>query len=170
MPMVMAPAVPTRSACKTVESPSHSARSCAIPASERTAQSMLDTEVPVHRAGAAAIEPLIECCKHFAKENLYTSADILKLEIRGRRVIHDLMDIFWESVESLLRESLPHTTKTYPGKIYNLISENYRRVFEKRLRDDPLNQKYYKAQLVTDYIAGMTDPFACRLHNDLTNG
>jgi dGTPase len=63
----------------------------------------------------------------------------------------------------------PSGTKKYPDKIYQLISDNYRRVFLKRLKLDPSNEKYHKLQLVTDYVAGMTDTFACRLHKDLTN-
>jgi dGTPase len=114
--------------------------------------------------------PLVRACKTFGSKYLYTYSDILKLEIRGRRVIHDLMDLFWEAVENLDAASVPPKTKDYPGKLYHLISDNYRRVFEKRLRDGQENAKYCKLQLVTDYIAGMTDPFACRLHKDLING
>lgn len=111
----------------------------------------------------------VEACKKYAREYLYTSSDILKLEIRGRRVIHDLMDLFWESVCDLSSGSFPVSTKQYPGKIYLLISENYRHVFEKRLKKGAEHPKYCKLQLVTDYLAGMTDPFACRLHRELTN-
>ena len=46
----------------------------------------------------------IRACKDVLKENLYTAPEILKLEIRGRRVIHDLMDLFWEAVEAVLRD------------------------------------------------------------------
>jgi len=111
----------------------------------------------------------VKSCKDYAKKNLYTSPAILKLEISGRHVIHDLMDLLWESIKELSAESLPPRANTYPGKIYELISDNYRRVFEKNLKNDSQNSKYYKLQLVTDYIAGMTDSFACRLHKDLTN-
>jgi dGTPase len=111
----------------------------------------------------------VEACKDFARENLYTSPDILKLEIRGRRVIHDLMDLFWESVRDLSASSFPISTKKYSGKIYHLISQNYRDVFEERLRKREEHPTYCKLQLITDYLAGMTDPFACRLHRELTN-
>ena len=114
--------------------------------------------------------PLILACKEYARKNLYTSQEILKLEVRGRHVIRDLMDLFWEAVEKMSPSSIPISTKTYEGKIYHLISDNYRRVFETRLKEDLEHPTYYKLQLVTDYIAGMTDPFACRLHKDLTNG
>jgi dGTPase len=113
---------------------------------------------------------LVDACKKFARNHLYSSPDILKLEVRGRRVIHDLMDLFWEAVKDIEERSLPVGTKKYPGKLYNLISDNYRRVFEKRLNDALEHPTYCKLQLVTDYVAGMTDPFACQLHRDLTNG
>lgn len=113
--------------------------------------------------------PLIKACMDYAKKHLYTSTEILKLEVRGRHVIHDLMDLFWEAVEELTPNSIPPSTRSYPGKLYHLISVNYRRVFEERLKTDEEHSRYYKFQLVTDYIAGMTDPFACRLHKELTN-
>src|SRR6267154_477349 len=119
---------------------------------------------------ASTAKSLVEACKEFARNHLYSSSEILKLEVRGRRVIHDLMDLFWEAVKDVDRRSLPVGTKKYPGKLYNLISDNYRRVFEKRLNDELEHPIYCKMQLVTDYIAGMTDPFACQLHRDLTNG
>jgi dGTPase len=119
---------------------------------------------------ASEAKCLVEACKKFARNHLYSSSEILKLEVRGRRVIHDLMDLFWEAVKDIEKRSLPIGTKKYPGKLYNLISDNYRRVFEGRLNNELEHPTYCKLQLVTDYIAGMTDPFACQLHRDLTNG
>lgn len=134
---------------------------------EKIMEGVYDKELIIEDESEGRI--LVESCKAFARANLYTSPEILKLEIRGRRVIHDLMDLFFEGVEHLKPSSIPPSTKKYPGKIYNLISDNYRRVFEKRLSDDQEHHRYYKLQLVTDYIAGMTDPFACRLHQELGN-
>jgi dGTPase len=114
-------------------------------------------------------QPLVRACKSYARKHLYASPNILKLEIRGRRVIHELMDLLWEAVEDLTPAKLPPKTNRYPGKIYHLISDNYRRVFEKRLRAEKEHPKYCKLQLVADYVAGMTDTFACQLHRDLTN-
>jgi dGTPase len=31
-------------------------------------------------------------------------------------------------------------------------------------------ERYHRYQLVTDYVCGMTDTFAKRLHQELTNG
>jgi len=112
---------------------------------------------------------------HFSKDRilgpyLYTHPSILKLEIRGREVIHDLMDVFWEAMDEL---TLPAKTKEYSGKLYLLLSENYRHDLERRLNEgggEKSNQLYQKLQLITDQISGMTDTYICMLHKDLFNG
>jgi dGTPase len=113
-------------------------------------------------------KPMIDACKHVLKNDLYRHKDILRLEVRGRRVIHELLDLFWEGVSSHERGK-GLTTKSYGGKLFLLFSENYRRLFEKRLRDRKENHLYCRFQLLTDQISGMTDTYACRLHKDLTN-
>lgn len=83
----------------------------------------------------------------------------------GHGVIHDLMDIFWEGAQE--RDL---GTKTYSQKAYSLVSNNYRSVCEKALEKQELPERYHRLQLVTDYICGMTDTFACTLHKQLKNG
>ncbi|GAF95905.1 unnamed protein product, partial [marine sediment metagenome] len=110
-----------------------------------------------------------------AKQNLL-------LEVMARRVIHDLMDIFWEGASK--KQDNP---TRFEKEIYKLMSENYRTVFE-NAQNPPkvlneyravwnesrgktkLPENYCCMQLVTDYICGMTDTFACTLHRQLTNG
>ena len=85
----------------------------------------------------------------------------------GRLVIHDLMDLFWEAASTCDSSSVP---KTFAGKAYALLSANYRSVFEKALQRKEMPETYCRLQLVTDYVCGMTDTFACTLHKRLTNG
>jgi dGTPase len=113
-------------------------------------------------------KPLISASKSILRSALYTHSDILRLEVRGRRVIHDLLDLFWEAVSSY-DHAKAQTTKTYGGKIYLLSSPNYRRVFEARLRKKTECELYCRLQLVTDQVSGMTDTYCCRLHKDLSN-
>ena len=118
----------------------------------------------------AETSTLIEVIKKkILRPFLYTSPSILKLEILGRKVIHDLMTFFWEAASGASGEV---KTDEYSGKLYLLISENYRRVFEKRLLDKERKEpeKYIRLQLVADHVAGMTDTYACHLHKELTNG
>jgi dGTPase len=110
----------------------------------------------------------VNACKELLRDRVFCNDEVLRLELRGRQVIHDLMKLFWEGAETYLNDRKTHT-KTYGGKLYLLISGNYRELFEQRLKAGE-DQVYCAVQLVTDYIAGMTDGFACKLHQDLMNG
>jgi dGTPase len=113
--------------------------------------------------------PLIEGSKSILRSSLYRHSDILRLEVRGRQVIHDLLDLFWEAV-SEYENGKPPTPKTYGGKLYLLLSSNYARLFENRHRKRRENPSYCRLQLAVDHVSGMTDTYSCRLHKDLTNG
>jgi len=110
----------------------------------------------------------VSACKDLLRDRVFRNDEVLRLEVRGRQVIHDLMRLFWEGAQSYLEDRKTHT-KTYGGKLYLLISENYRELFQQRLAAGE-DKTYCAVQLVTDYIAGMTDGFACKLHQDLMNG
>jgi dGTPase len=112
---------------------------------------------------------LVSACKALLGERVFRQDEVLRLEVLGRRVIHDLMDLFWEGVS--LRLTTPEVkTDTYAGKLYLLIADSYRFIFEKRLNATPEDGTYLGLQLLTDYISGMTDGFASRLHEGLVNG
>jgi dGTPase len=125
---------------------------------------------------------LIKACKKVGANHIYRADQNLKKEVMARRVIHDLMDIFWEGASKKQEERT-----RFEGETYNLMSENYRTVFEKIAElpkplskysnvysnsrgQEKLPENYCCMQLVTDYICGMTDTFATTLHRELTNG
>jgi dGTPase len=112
--------------------------------------------------------PLVKYLKKIGRDRVYCTSPTLKLELMGRKVIGDLMDIFWEGAKYMPREGAPKT-RGFPGKVAALLSENYRRVFQNSVKRD-LPEQYFRFQLVTDYVCGMTDSFAKRLHGELTNG
>jgi len=118
---------------------------------------------------ACEAKSFVEACKSVARKSVYSSKDVLRLELMGRRIIHDLMDVFWEGAAVGDSDLEP---KTYPGKAYRLISANYRHVFEKEkvALSEAQDWQYHRAQLVVDYVAGMTDTFALALHKRLFNG
>lgn len=110
---------------------------------------------------------LIAACKSIGRKYVYSSAQTLRLELLGRRVIHDLMDLFWEGVSA---QDGSGKASGFAAKIYALLSRNYRTVFEQSIQDSALPKDYHRFQLVTDYVCGMTDTFACKLHSELTHG
>ena len=108
---------------------------------------------------------LIEACKKIGQKYIYRSKETLKLELMGRQVIHDLMDIFWEGTSRGSKDE-----KGFSRKIFDLTSRNYRVVYKETKKKDVFPDRYHCMQLMTDYICGMTDTFACSLHKRLTNG
>src|SRR5262249_26373236 len=90
----------------------------------------------------------VEACKQFARKNVYTNKETLRLEVMGRHVIHDLMDIFWEGASDSGRGE---TVKEFPGKIHGIMSSNYRVVYNNAL-EAGFPPIYCQRQLLTDYI------------------
>jgi len=114
--------------------------------------------------------PLVDKLKEIGRGQVYCTSSNLKLELMGRHVICDLMDVFWEGAQSLPANK-PPKTKDFAGKAGALLSENYRRVFQESVRSQPgTPEPYHRLQLVTDHVCGMTDSFAKRLHSELFNG
>lgn len=112
---------------------------------------------------------LVNACKTLLLDTVFRDEDVLRLEVRGRRVLHELMDLFWEGVRDHIDDSTVGTN-TYARELYQLIAGGYRTQFEKRMAEAPVDAEYLGLQLVTDFVSGMTDGYACRLHSDLTNG
>jgi dGTPase len=95
---------------------------------------------------------------------VYNAKETLRLELLGRNVIRFLLDTFWQAERS-------KKSKTFPAKIYHLLSQNYRTVFENPIPEEKdLPEKYRKMLLMTDYICGMTDSFALNLRRELQHG
>jgi dGTPase len=60
--------------------------------------------------------------------------------------------------------------KTKEGKIYSLISQDYKDIYQNSIEDikDEKNKAYYKLLLITDFVSGMTDGYALDLYKKLT--
>lgn len=113
---------------------------------------------------------LVKVLKKIGRTRVYCTPSNLKLELMGRRVICDLMDVFWEGAQALPTNEAPKA-KTFSGKAGALLSENYRRVFQESIiTGSSMPESYLRLQLVTDHVCGMTDSFAKRLHAELMNG
>ncbi len=74
------------------------------------------------------------------------------------------MDIFWEGALKGSKDK-----KGFARKIFDLTSRNYHVVYKEAIKGE-FPDKYCSMQLMTDYICGMTDTFACTLHKQLING
>lgn len=95
----------------------------------------------------------------------YNNAEVLKLEIIGKRVITTLLDLF---IKAILCEDYKKSKKEC-GKLYSLISSSFKFIqhIDKNNNYNENLDDYSKIQLVIDYISGMTDSYALNLHNTL---
>ncbi len=108
-------------------------------------------------------------CKRLGIEFVYVSGETLKLELMGRRVISDLLTCFWEAAKAYTPAK---KLDGFPAKAYELISTNYRQIFEKNIlnaKELAMPEDYFRMQLITDQVSGMTDSYACFLHRELMN-
>lgn len=112
---------------------------------------------------------LIKACKSIGFEYVYQMKSTVKLEILGRSIIHDLMSLFWDAVKNYNGSPLKGG---FAGRLYSVLSYDYRMVFEEAYAsaDSEETRQYARIQLVTDYVCGMTDSFACQLHKELISG
>ncbi|MCY4376322.1 MAG: dNTP triphosphohydrolase [Spirochaetaceae bacterium] len=112
---------------------------------------------------------LAKSLRCIAREHVYPTRSTLQLELMGRHVIGDLMDVLWEGAQEMPSTGNPDPSR-FAGKAAALVSSNYRKVFQAALAEGRLPEQYCRLQLVTDYICGMTDSFATNLHSELFNG
>ncbi len=114
---------------------------------------------------------LAKACKDIASKHVYSSPQILKLELMGRKIIWDLLELYWEAGKLIgtKKDDWPDFAK----KSFELISRNYREVCQDHIgnaHEGPIPADYYRMQLITDQVCGMTDSFAVNLHRELMNG
>jgi dGTPase len=91
----------------------------------------------------------------------FNHRSVQKNELIGSKVISFLLEEF---VGSVMSENWDNT-KTKEGKLYNLISSNYKDFIN--LKESYPKKEYNRLRLVTDYISGMTDSFAISLYREL---
>jgi len=112
----------------------------------------------------------VKTLKLIGRSRIYCTSSTLKLELMGREIIRDLMDLYWEGAEELSTNGIVQT-KDFAGRAGALLSPNYREVFCHFAGMDTVGfDKYHRYLLVTDQVCGMTDTYAKRLHSELKNG
>lgn len=96
---------------------------------------------------------------------IFDSKEILKREYAGGKVVEGLLKMF---VNAVVSENY-QKPKTAEGKLYLLISDNYRDIMNKFPFETESGEPslYDKLLLVTDFVCGMTDTYALELYKNL---
>jgi dGTPase len=137
---------------------------------EEAYEQIMSGEYPSELLYHSEAGSLAKACKDIAQEHVYVAHEVVKREIMGREVIFDLLDLYWEAARMF---EPGKKLRGFDKKIYNQISGNYRQIFEGNLRgngDRTIPFRYFRMQLITDQVSGMTDSFATKLHRELKNG
>lgn len=115
---------------------------------------------------------LIKYLKNVTGECCFACHEVLALELVGDKVIRTLLDIFITALVVNEVDELENTS-TYAGKIYSLISSNFKYIALYNFSDNSRRKIsdlsiYDKIHLVIDFISGMTDSYAVNLYKELT--
>lgn len=94
---------------------------------------------------------------------IFAYKPILKQEIMGGKVLSFLLEEFVTAALSERRDQI----KTKEGKIYKLISDNYKYIKQFYPSQNPNSSIYNRLLLVNDFISGMTDNYALSLYKEL---
>lgn len=117
---------------------------------------------------------LLEAMKNFARENIFSDKKICEMEVKGYKIIYDLLDIF----KLLLKVPFDvfmcsdEFRKRYPleYRLYNRLPSKYRIAYKNKQEfyaNNTFLELYYRTRLVFDYISGMTDNFALKEYQSL---
>lgn len=101
--------------------------------------------------------------RKITKEYVYNNDRIVTNELVGYNIIHSLLNTFVPVV--LNKDVRPY--KGYDGKVYSLISKNYRFICEHSIEQEECSKDYCRLLLVTDFICGMTDSYAAYIYQEL---
>lgn len=112
--------------------------------------------------------------KAVTRECCYNCREVLALEAMSHIVLSKLLDIFIGTFIRADRKDLVDTS-TYAGKLFRLISPNYRYIsrFDYETNKEPLIEVEKMSdesliRLSVDFIAGMTDSYAMKMYKELT--
>lgn len=103
----------------------------------------------------------------------YQDTYVLKSELLGEHVITTMLDkfigcMFSNNMKKKGNGKFILNTKSAEGKLYALISPNYKRAFD-CAEDEVPADPYDRFLLAVDHVSGMTDSYIVDLYNELTN-
>ncbi|MBR1693030.1 MAG: deoxyguanosinetriphosphate triphosphohydrolase [Lachnospiraceae bacterium] len=111
------------------------------------------------------MEELADRLSDIAFRYAFQSMPILKLEVAAQTMLTFLLEKF---VDAAIHFDTQEKQTAIQKKMMQLISENYKRIYEIYARDKSEEERLYlRLLLVTDYVCGMTDSYAKSLYQEL---
>jgi dGTPase len=120
----------------------------------------------------------LKALKAFAGHHIYTSREAIEVEIGGLTAIRVILDSFLpmlllseENFKLLGTKNKPERFKEYPFSVllYSLLPEKQLQAYHWQTAKTPGLEPIHRAQLVVDYLSGMTDSHTLKVYN-MING
>lgn len=140
----------------------------------------LTTSVPIM---GETIDLLFDFLGNLMAKYVYRARPIVTNELEGENIMNYLLDEFTKAVLTVNIDDDGEATsfsKTnrkeyfHEQKVYSLISSHIRKSFAEKMKKERKNRRiqknnliYYRLQMVTDYISGMTDSYAKIVYDEL---
>jgi dGTPase len=117
--------------------------------------------------GGSSAETLSGALKAFDFAHAYQHKTVRRTELIGHRVLRTLLDFFWNAIIDREETANPASERRDPFNkyAYSLISDNYRRIYERDKTSFPM--RYKELRLLVDMLAGMTDTYAMDTYREL---
>ena len=136
-----------------------------------------DNQVKLLDSKSSDVAKILKEVKRYAILNIYSHESAEKIELAGRNIIQGLLKHF----EILLR--LPHSkfialvdgkdavgnsprdlALDFELRLYHRLPNNHIEKYRHNLKIEPNKELKHRAQLIVDYISGMTDDFALEMY------
>ena len=111
---------------------------------------------------------LLDVLGDIAYEYVFSSKQIIQMEIAANTIIGGLLDKF---VPAGIDWDTDRKQSSLEPRLMSIISDNYRACYHRFAEgQDEETRLYLRLLLVTDYISGMTDHFAKKMYQQLVAG
>lgn len=111
------------------------------------------------------MDQLAERLSDIALRYAFQCMPILKLEVAAQTILTFLLDKF---VDAAVTYDTGERQTEIQKKMMQLISENYKRIYNTYTKDQTEDVRLYlRLLLVTDYVCGMTDSYAKSLYQEM---
>ncbi|HHX36841.1 MAG TPA: dNTP triphosphohydrolase, partial [Clostridiaceae bacterium] len=111
------------------------------------------------------VDVLLQTLGDIAVDYVFTSKQIISLEIAANNILGGLLDMF---IPACIEWDTDHPQSSLEPRLMAIISDNYRSNYYRRSEGkDEIEKLYLRLLLVTDYICGMTDSFAKQMYRNM---
>jgi len=121
---------------------------------------------------------VLDCLKEYARKNIYTNYEVLRMEIAGNSIVHGLLEHY-----SMLLKMPKNDFSVYINeekmikggkydlewRVFKQLSKRMVKAYTQQLNNAKTDQDEWilRCRLIVDFISGMTDNFALKFYQNI---